>query len=187
MASRTLCAAMRLVFGFGVIACLWPPAPVRAQAQLKAIEACTPSGPDGVCFGLPSGLTTARQINFAAPGPGQALVMVSGSGWCQNANTEADEVADFETQIVDEATLQADHNGSGGLRFLSRLPQALPPAPGGNVNPIIVPINFGASRVFKVKSARTKRYYLNVHVTEMDAHVGCVAYALNMTVLFTPN
>jgi len=157
--------------------------------ELKGIGAC-PQGPNGVCFGIPPAPAGGiiREIAYNAPGPGQTLVLVSGSGWCQNAYTEAEEVADFATQIVNTGNATVNHRGPGGLRFLNRLPKALPPPQGSNVvQPKIVPINFSSSRVFAVTSAKRVKYFLKLNAIQLDAHVACYGYALNMTVLFVPN
>jgi len=153
--------------------------------DLKGGPPCPLGSPGDVCFGMPpvpnGGIV--KQLNFVAPGPGQVLVMVSGSGFCTNASDQAEEVADFSTQIVNRGNATVAHTGPGGLRFLHRIPRA--PSPNGSN--IIVPINYASSRTFVVKSAGTQKYYLKLSVAQFGAQVSCNAYALNMTVLFVPN
>jgi hypothetical protein len=172
------------IFGaaFSLISCLLLVGGATAQ-ELKGGPACPLGNPDDVCFGMPPAPSVIRQLNYDAPGSGQVLVMVNGSGFCSNFYTEAEEIADFSTQIDNRNSASVDHRGPGGLRFYMRLPRATQPF-GGN---IIVPINFSASRVFPVKVAGKQRFYLKLSAAQVDAHVSCSAYALNMTVLFTPD
>jgi hypothetical protein len=150
--------------------------------QLRGGPACPLGNPGDVCFGMPPAPQggIVRQLNFVAPGPGQVLVMVNGSGWCSNFSDQGEEVADFATQIVNRPNAAVEHTGPGGLRFLNRLPRATQPE-GGN---IIVPINYSSSRTFPVRRAGTQRFFLKLSAIQLDAHVSCNAYALNMTVLF---
>jgi hypothetical protein len=128
---------------------------------------------------MPPAPTMIGSINVNVPGKGMLVVMVNGSGYCQNASTTAAEVADFETQIV-EGTATPSHKGAGGLRVFNRIPKAQPTAAAMN----IVPFNLSSQRTFSYSAAGAKTINLRLNAIKLDAHVGCYAYSLNMTAIF---
>ena len=143
--------------------------------KLKGGPPCPLGNPGDVCFGMPPAPNggIVKQLNFVASDP---LTVT-------NTSDQAEEVADFATQIVNRGNATVAHTGPGGLRFLHRIARA--PSPNGSN--IIVPINYASSRTFVVKSAGTQKYYLKLSVAQVGAQVSCNAYSLNMTVLFVPN
>jgi hypothetical protein len=129
---------------------------------------------------MPPAPATVRTISVNVPSRGTVMVMVNGSGYCQNAFTEGAEFADFVVQIV-EGTDTPRPTGPGGLRIRNVLPKA--PSP---TVPSIVPFNLSSHRVFTYSSADTgeKVFNLRLRSLSLGEHVGCSAYSLNMTAVF---
>jgi hypothetical protein len=121
---------------------------------------------------------TLRTLDFAAPGPGQALVMVHGSGFCQNSGN-ATEVADFDSQIVNNPNAIASHEKAGGNQFKFTLFPYNGTLTGNTV------FNLAAQRLFNIQAAGVQHFALNLAANRFDGDVLCEIKSIALTVLFT--
>jgi hypothetical protein len=150
-----------------------------AATKLRSQSPCVYT--EGFCvqfgsFGTPP--NTLRTLDFTAPGPGQALVMVHGSGFCQNSGS-ATEVADFDTQIVNDPTARASHEKAGGNQFKFTLFPYNGALTGNTV------FNLAAQRLFTINAAGVQHFALNLAVNRLDDDVLCGIGSVALTVLFT--
>lgn len=166
--------AMGIAFAFGASG---------ASAQSDAsVGPCAPQTAQGVCFGMPPAPTIIRQLQFNNVPKGSVMVVVNGSGHCENASTTADEVADFQTQIVDNPNATPNYRQAGGLRINNRIPRAATPG----VNKI-VPFSLSSSRLFTYTTDGAHNFSIKLKTIKLDAHVACYAYTLNMTAIAIPD
>jgi hypothetical protein len=159
------------------------PAHAQPDPLLKGQPACPQVPPVGGCIDFRSTNPppdVVRSVNLNAPGPGSALVLVNGSGFCVNEVGEHVNHAHFVTQIVADPDATPTHKGAGGLHFFPSLPR------GNDQHGASVPINLSSSRVFPVPSAGLRRYYLKLDVVALPTGVRCVFYSTTMSVLFIP-
>jgi hypothetical protein len=161
-----------------------PPALAQGDPALKSQDACPQVPPVGGCVDFTSAAPppgVLRSIALDAPGPGSALVLVNGSGFCNNEVGETDNHVQLVTQIVANRDATPSHKGQGGLFHYLRLP------PWSDQHGAAISINLSSSRVFPIGSAGTRRYYLKLGVVQLPFGVRCVLYSDTMSVLFIPN
>jgi hypothetical protein len=147
-----------------------------AAPVLQGKNTCNYNG-NSICLyfyvqGIPF---TGQSIDFKAPGPGKALVSVTGSGVCTNGNTAVGNGV-FDTQIVDDPSATPTYGGAGGNKFEFTLP-----ANNGSEQ-----FNLASQRLFGVKKAGTKHYALNFVAGAFDPYIQCNVNSIAMSVLFLP-
>jgi hypothetical protein len=136
---------------------------------------------DGFCLAFGSFAAppnTLRTLDFIAPGPGQALVMVHGSGYCENSGN-ATEVAEFDTQIVNDPNAAASYQKAGGNKFKFTLFPYDGTLTGNTV------FNLAAQRLFTIQAAGVQHFALNLTADRFDADTFCGIESIALTVLFT--
>ena len=104
--------------------------------------------------------------------------MVHGSGFCQNSST-ATEVAEFDTQIVNDPSALASYQKPGGNKFKFTLFPYNGALTGNTV------FNLAAQRLFTIKAAGVQHFALNMAANRFDADVLCGIESIVLTVLFT--
>jgi len=150
--------------------------PSSDKGRIITQSSCT--SPSGYCRSIfPSDpITPIRQMVFAAPSKGTAVVTFNGTLYCANSGTVPATV-DIDSEIVPVDGVTANSANAGGLRHAARFMNDATTRTSRS-------FNLYSTRVFPVTAAGNQNYFFNLQRRTMDPHTSCFVYSATFTVRF---